>query len=259
MEIRPTGGYPDFASGITGAAAITVPSQTFKNWGWQTNTSLPAQFLTWWMNGNYQWIRYLDRKTLFDRVVYDDFMIATGISGSSITFFSQGQPWQQTQPFTHQHTQNGACGSVGVAGSSGSIDYLKTANYLAIGPREFLFETLVRPVRVAGVSGYTAQIGMDDIGFQISPSGNLFSYYNATGAGNAVTDLGIFPTGYSQYLRLAIEREGNSITWSASGAPLLTVSNAQTLGSESVGVTITNNAASGITVNVDMIFIGVRR
>lgn len=55
----PTGGYPCWASGTSGLASVTEPTQLQKNMGWQSSTAPPAAYFNWYMNLAYQWIRYL--------------------------------------------------------------------------------------------------------------------------------------------------------------------------------------------------------
>ena len=68
--IRPTMGYPGWASGVSGAARITQPTQTEKNIGWQAGVSgatgfaggvPPSTYFNWLHNLYYQWIVYLDK------------------------------------------------------------------------------------------------------------------------------------------------------------------------------------------------------
>jgi hypothetical protein len=60
--IRPTGGFAliAWASGTSGAGAITEPTQLQKNMGWQSNTSPPASYFNAQQHGNYQWISYFN-------------------------------------------------------------------------------------------------------------------------------------------------------------------------------------------------------
>lgn len=50
---------PAWASGISGLARTTEPTQTEKNLGWQANQIPPSTYFNWAMNLYYQWIDYL--------------------------------------------------------------------------------------------------------------------------------------------------------------------------------------------------------
>lgn len=58
-QLRPTL-LPEWASGVSGAARIVEPTQTEKNLGWQASQIPPSTYFNWFMNGVYQWMKYLD-------------------------------------------------------------------------------------------------------------------------------------------------------------------------------------------------------
>jgi hypothetical protein len=92
--------YADWASGVSGAARITEPTQLEKNLGWQASAIPPSTYENWRGNLIYQWQRFFDLQRATAHV-------GRGVDGDLILV---NQTWTATRPMEFRDLAIGASG-----------------------------------------------------------------------------------------------------------------------------------------------------